>query len=112
MTLLDLLLNGSTYLATLGAQVYCAATSAKAATLSIEEEPSLAITTATGALSTTLNNIEVPDYVASLQETRAIVEVMDTDQLAAACQKIDGIQFDFEPSDRDKKVLKIGQKQQ
>jgi len=112
MTLLDLVLNGSTYLSTLGTQAYCATTSAQTATACIEDDPTSAITTAACTVSTTLNNIEVPDYVASLQETRAIVEVMDTDQLVAACQEIDGIQFDLASSDMEGKVLKIGQKQQ
>ncbi len=108
MTLLDSLTLYAVDISTIASELYCTSTSLDTTV----GDPNLQSTSLSSTVTTMLNNINVPDDIYILRNTSSIVETMSEDELAKACEMIEGKQITFEQINDAPKVLVKVDKQQ
>ena len=108
MTLLDSLILYTVDISTIALELYCTSASVEATV----DDPKHQSTSLSSTVTTLLNNINVPDDIYILRNTCSIVETMSDDELAKACEMIEGKQITFEQINDAPKVLVKNEKQQ
>lgn len=108
MTLLESLTIYAVDLSTIASELYCTSTTLDGTV----GDPDLESTTIASTVTSMLNNITVPNDIVILRNTSSIVETMTEEELAKACETIEGKEFTFEVEKDSQKILVKTDKQQ
>lgn len=108
MTLLESSTIYAVDLSTIASELYCTSTTLDGTV----GDPDLESTTIASTVTSMLNSITVPDDIVILRNTNSIVETMTDEELAKACEIIEGKEFSFEVERDAQKILVKTDKQQ
>lgn len=108
MTLLESLTLYAIDLSTVASELYCTSTTLDTTV----GDSDLKSTTLASTVTSMLNSIHVPNDIVILRNTTTIVETMSDEELAQACELIEGKEITFDIEHEKDKVLTKSSKQQ